>query len=98
MQVWTVASGKAAVMASGKPFSPSTTAIRANLHPQSVKDHNGIHPVQRTALPVPNLVQHRIGDPADQVRRDLQPIDILKMDLNIAHRQTGGIKPVRQRS
>ena len=28
MQVWTVVSGKAAVMASGKPFSPSTTAIR----------------------------------------------------------------------
>lgn len=28
MQVWTVVSGKAAVIASGKPFSPSTTAIR----------------------------------------------------------------------
>ena len=28
MQVWTTVSGKTAVIASGKPFSPSVTAIR----------------------------------------------------------------------
>ena len=38
-----------------------------DLHPQRVKDHNGIHPVQCPALPFPDLVEHRIGDAADQV-------------------------------
>src|SRR6056297_2220950 len=33
MHVWTMASGKAAVIASGKPFSPSTTAIRMSWTP-----------------------------------------------------------------
>lgn len=114
-------SGKAAVIASGKPFSPSTTAIRmsypavaqfihhrqpelcplvvgdpeaqnlpfplagdtkgdvdglvldhpavgiADLHPQGVEDHDRIHPVQCTVLLLADLVQHGIGDTADQI-------------------------------
>src|SRR5215212_6810904 len=34
MQVWTVASGKTAVIASGKPFRPSTTVIRTSSTPR----------------------------------------------------------------
>lgn len=34
MQVWTMVSGKAAVMAYGKPFSRSTTAIRMSWTPR----------------------------------------------------------------
>ena len=34
MQVCTVVSGKAAVIASGKPFSPSTTAMRTPWTPR----------------------------------------------------------------
>ena len=34
MQVWTVASGKTAVIASGKPFRPSTTAISTSSTPR----------------------------------------------------------------
>src|SRR5512134_1889234 len=33
MQVWTVASGNTAVIASGKPFRPSTTAISTSSTP-----------------------------------------------------------------
>lgn len=34
MQVWTVASGKTAVIASGKPLRPSTTAISRSSTPR----------------------------------------------------------------
>ena len=34
MQVWTTAFGKTAMMASGKPFSPSTTAIKISAMPR----------------------------------------------------------------
>src|SRR3954469_1225118 len=34
MQIWTVASGKTAVIASGKPFRPSTTAISTSSTPR----------------------------------------------------------------
>src|SRR3954452_4395093 len=34
MQVWTMASGKTAVIASGKPFRPSTTAISTSSTPR----------------------------------------------------------------
>lgn len=34
MQVWTTVSGKAALIASGKPFRPSTTAIRMAATPR----------------------------------------------------------------
>src|SRR6476661_2867194 len=34
MQVWTTASGKTAVIASGKPLRPSTTAIRMSSTPR----------------------------------------------------------------
>src|SRR3954469_13811009 len=118
MQVWTMASGKTAVIASGKPFRPSTTAIStsstprflssvmtrsqnlapsvcsiqsprislvpsartpsatwlvadqslvADLHPQRVKEDQGIDRLERAGLPGRDLVQNGIGDRADQV-------------------------------
>jgi hypothetical protein len=43
-------------------------------------------------LPVADLIEHGIRDAADQIGRDPQAIKILKMGLDVAHRQTGGIK------
>ena len=37
MQVWTAACGKTAAIASGKPFRPSTTAIRMSSTPRAFK-------------------------------------------------------------
>src|SRR6187551_1960206 len=152
MQVWTVASGKTARMASGKPFNPSTTArstsstplffisvmtrsqnlapsfcssqrprisfvpsartpramwtafaiglepvapqwltaheaFVANLHAQGLKEHNGIDRLERPGLPDSDLLQHRVGDGRDQVRRDLDAVELLQMpdDLAVAH-------------
>jgi len=39
----------------------------ADLHAQRVENHNRIHPFQRPALPLPDLVQDGVGDAADQV-------------------------------
>jgi hypothetical protein len=65
----------------------------ADLHPQCVEDHDRIHPLQRTALPFPDLVEHRVGDTADQVGRDLQSIEIEQVGLDVADRQPGGVEP-----
>jgi hypothetical protein len=70
----------------------------ADLHPQCVKDHDGIHPVERPALPLAHLARNGIGHAADQVGRDLQSLQILKMGLDVAYRKPGGIGPVRQRA
>ena len=37
MQVWTAACGKTAAIAPGKPFRPSTTAIRMSSTPRAFK-------------------------------------------------------------
>ena len=71
----------------GLVFDHSTVGI-ANFHPQCVKDHNGIHPVQRPVLPFANLMQHGIGDVVDQIRRCPQAVKLLQMGLNVADRQT----------
>jgi hypothetical protein len=44
-------------------------------------------------LPFPDLTQHGIGDAAYQVERYPQPINIFKMGLDIAHRQSSCIEP-----
>lgn len=56
-----------------------------DLHPESVKNDNGLHPVQRPVLPVADLIRHGIGDTADQIRRNPQAMGIIQMSLNIAH-------------
>lgn len=58
----------------------------ADLHPQGIEDHDRIHPLQRPALPVPDLGQDGVGDPADQIGRDLQAIEVEQMGLDIPHR------------
>src|SRR3954451_13465293 len=140
MQVWTMASGNTAVIASGKPFRPSTTAIStsstppvlelahdaqpefgplglldpqpkdligaiapnpechvdrlvadqgllADLHPQGVKEDQRVDRIEWAGLLSGDLVQNGICDGADQVRRDLDAIQLAQMpdDLPGAH-------------
>ena len=49
-------------------------AFIANLDPQRVEKHYRIDRVERTGLPFPDLVENRVGHPADQIRRDLGPL------------------------
>src|SRR3954471_21215675 len=140
MQVWTVASGKTAAMASGKPFRPSTTAIRtsstppvfelvhdlqpelgalvplepqaqdllrpvgpdaqgdvdrlvpdqafiADLDPERVEEDQRVDRLQRPGLPGRDLLEHRVRHRADQVRRDLDAVELAQVadDLPRAH-------------
>jgi hypothetical protein len=59
----------------------------ADLHPQRVEEHQGVDRLQRAGLPRGDLVQHGIRDRTDQVRRDLQAIEVKQMarDLPRAH-------------
>jgi hypothetical protein len=43
-------------------------------------------------LPFSHLLEHRVGDPADQVGRDLDPVKLLQMRLDLTHRQAAGIE------
>src|SRR5680860_1586629 len=64
-------------------------AVRvADLDPQSIKNDDRIHPIQRPGLPFPDLVQHRVCHTADQIWRHLQAVNFFEMGADIADRQT----------
>src|SRR5205814_5455001 len=48
--------------------------------------------VERPGLPFPHLLEHGVDDPADQVGRDLDPVKLLQMRLDLANRETTGIE------
>src|SRR5215217_2175958 len=85
MQVWTVASGKTAVIASGKPFRPSTTAISTSSTPRFLsslmtRSQNlapsvcSIHSPRISLVISPNPERHVDGFVADQgLLADLHP-------------------------
>ena len=64
----------------------------ADLHPQRIEEDDGIDAIERPVLPVADLLEHRIGDPADQIRRDLDAIELLQVALDLADRQAAGIE------
>jgi hypothetical protein len=55
---------------------------------QKVTDKAGRAPV-RLFL---DILDHRIGDPTNHIGRDLDPVTFLRMGLDLASRQTGGIE------
>lgn len=57
----------------------------ADLHPQRVEEHDRITGIERPSLPLLDLVQHRVGHPADQVGRYLGAIKLLQMSLYLAN-------------
>src|SRR5215213_376635 len=140
MQVCTVACGNTAVIASGKPLRPSTTAIStsstprflisfmtrsqnlapsfcssqsprisllpsartpsamwtdqpfiADLDPQRVKEDQRIDRFQRARLPGGDLIEHRVGDGADQIGRDVDAVEIAQMADNLAGAHAAGV-------
>ena len=46
----------------------------------------------RPVLPFPDLVEHRIGDLADQIGRDLDMIELVQMRLDLANRKPAGVE------
>jgi len=62
-------------------------ALVADLDPQRVEEDDRIDRVERPVLPFPNLLEHGVGDPADQIGGDLDPVDFLQVSLDLANRQ-----------
>ena len=65
-------------------------AVVADLADDRVEEDHRIDPVQRPGLPFLDLLEHRVGDLADQVRGDLDVVDLQQMRLDVAHRHARG--------
>src|SRR5260370_38106152 len=46
----------------------------------------------RPHMPFPNFLENRIGDPADQIGGNFDPVELLQVRLDLANRQTPGIE------
>src|SRR6202008_3504203 len=126
MQVCTTVCGNTDVIASGKPLSPSTTAMRMSLTPRALsslttlsqnlapsvcsihsprtsfspsglsaratKKPHRIARVERPVLPLPNLVDDRVGDPADEVGRDFRAVQLGHVALDLPNRHAACIE------
>src|SRR5713226_9564378 len=62
----------------------------ADLDPQRIEENHRINRIERPALPFPNFLENRIGDPADQIGGNFDPVELLQVDL--ANRQTPRIE------
>src|SRR5262249_30050901 len=45
---------------------------------QRVQVGDGVDRIERAALPGPDILEHRVGHAADQVRRDLDAVQVLR--------------------
>jgi hypothetical protein len=62
------------------------------LEPKSPVGNSEICGVERPVLPFPNLLEHGVGDPADQIGGDLDPVKLLQVSLDLANREPPGVK------
>ena len=65
----------------------------ANLHPQRVEEHDGIHGLERPALPRRDFRHDAVGDGADQVRRDLDAVHLGEEALDFTHGHSARLQP-----
>src|SRR5262249_42966442 len=61
----------------------------ADLDPQRVEEN---HRVERPVLPFANLLEDRVGDPADQIGRNLDAVNLHQVRLDLAKRQAARIQ------
>src|SRR5215212_5332033 len=63
----------------------------ADLDPQRVKEDQRIDRFQRARLPGGDLIEHRVGDGADQIGRDVDAVEIAQMADNLAGAHAAGV-------
>ena len=61
----------------------------------TAEDHHEGDGGQRPRVPFFDLVQNRVGDTADEIRRDLQPIEFFQMATDVTHAHIARIHGVR---
>ena len=67
----------------------------ADLQHQRVEDDDRVDVLQRPLRPVAHVVDHRVGDPADQIAADLDAVDLLEVRLDIARREPAAVEAAR---
>ena len=67
-------------------------AALADLEHQRVEEDDRVDVVQRPLLPLADVVHHRVGDAADQVAADLDPVDLGQVRLDVAGRQAARVE------
>ena len=67
-----------------QPFIP-------DLNPQGIEEHQRIDCFQGAGLPGCDLLQNRVGDRADQIRRDIDPVEIAQMANDLARAHDAGV-------
>src|SRR6187200_1247871 len=60
-------------------------ALISDLHPDRVEEDQRIAGLQRPALPFGDLLQNGVGDRRDQVRRDVNAVELLQVAADLAH-------------
>ena len=63
----------------------------AHLDPDRIEEDQRIEGFQRPVLPVRHLVQDGVGDGADQVGRDVDPVELTQMPLDLADAHAAGV-------
>jgi hypothetical protein len=67
-------------------------ALIADLDPQGVQENDRVDGIERPVLPRANLVEDGVGDPADEIGRDVDAIKLGQAALDLAHRQAAGVQ------
>jgi len=60
-------------------------AAVADLHDQRVEEQDRVDVLERSCLPLPDVVEHGVGDPRDQVVADLDAVQLGQVRLDVAH-------------
>ena len=63
-----------------------STETACRFEPKSPVGNSEICGVERPVLPFPNLLEHGVGDPADQIGGDLDPVKLLQVSLRAYRR------------
>jgi hypothetical protein len=66
-------------------------AFVADLDPQGIEEHQRVERFQRPVLPLGDLVQHRVGDRADQLGRDVDAAELGQGPLALPDRHAPGV-------
>lgn len=66
-------------------------ALVADLDPQGIEEHQGIDRLERAGLPGGDFLQHGIRDGTDQIRRNLDAIELAQMSDNLPGAHTTGV-------
>src|SRR5205085_8940533 len=63
----------------------------ADLDPDRVEEDQRVEGFKRPVLPLRHFVEHGIGHRADQVRRDLEAVELAQVPLDLAGAHAAGV-------